>query len=119
MRVDCATLVTCLPVATATADRIRFEPLPKGKLLPRAGDRAEMSCSGNLGNESTGTLIAVASETAARPAPFEAFKIVNQDENTRQDVLQSHEMIGHGPAGRKLKCRIPPASNVKKNQEFA
>ncbi|WP_314959335.1 hypothetical protein [Bradyrhizobium cosmicum] len=36
-----------------------------------------------------------------------------------EDVLQSSEMIGHGSAGQKLKCRIPPASNVKKKQEFA
>jgi hypothetical protein len=40
-------------------------------------------------------------------------------EIAREDVLQSSEMIGHGPAGRKLKCRIPPASNAKKKQEFA
>jgi len=78
-----------------------------------------MSQSGNLGNESTGTLIAIASETAARPAPFEPLKIVNQDQNPRQDMLQSNELIGHGPCGPKLKCRIPPASNVKKKQEFA
>jgi hypothetical protein len=55
-----------------------------------------MSHSGNLGNESTGMLIAIASETAARPAPFEPLKIVNQDHNTRQDVLQSNEIIRHG-----------------------
>ncbi|KJC36311.1 hypothetical protein UB31_36525 [Bradyrhizobium sp. LTSP849] len=64
--------------------------------MPRAGDRTEMSHSGNLGNESTGMLIAVTSETAARPAPFEPLKIVNQDHNTRQDVLQSNEIIRHG-----------------------
>ncbi|MET4389192.1 hypothetical protein ABIB73_004961 [Bradyrhizobium sp. F1.4.3] len=46
-------------------------------------------------------------------------KIVNQDRNTRQDVLQSNEIIRHGSRGPKLKCRIPPASNVKKKQEFA
>jgi len=40
-------------------------------------------------------------------------------EIAREDVLQSSEMIGHGPGGRKLKCRIPPASNAKKKQEFA
>jgi hypothetical protein len=37
----------------------------------------------------------------------------------REDVLQSSEMIGHGRGGQNLKCRIPPASNVKKKQEFA
>jgi hypothetical protein len=40
-------------------------------------------------------------------------------EMAREDVLQSSEMIGHGPGGQNLKCRIPPASNVKKKQEFA
>jgi 3-methyladenine DNA glycosylase Tag len=64
-------------------------------------------------------LIAITSETAARPAPFEPLKIVNQDQNTRQDVLQSNEIIRHGPRGLKWKCRIPPALNVKKKQEFA
>jgi len=87
--------------------------------LPRGGERTEMSHPGNLGNEPTGMLIAVASETAARPAPFEPLKIVNQDQNTRQDVLQSNDIIRHGSRGPKLKCRIPPALNVKKKQEFA
>ncbi|MBR0954300.1 hypothetical protein [Bradyrhizobium canariense] len=40
-------------------------------------------------------------------------------EIAREDVLQSNEMIGHGRGGQNLKCRIPPASNVKKKQEFA
>jgi hypothetical protein len=40
-------------------------------------------------------------------------------EIAREDVLQNNEMIGHGSRGHKLKCRIPPASNVKKKQEFA
>jgi hypothetical protein len=40
-------------------------------------------------------------------------------EIARGDVLQSSEMIGHGRGGQNLKCRIPPASNVKKKQEFA
>ena len=118
MRIDCAALVTRLPIAAATGDRIQFEPLPKGRLC-RVPATAEVSYSGNLGNEPTGTLIAVASATAARPAPFEPLKIVNQDQNTRQDMLQSNELIGHGPCGLKLKCRIPPAMNVKKKQEFA
>ncbi|MBB4396283.1 hypothetical protein GGD66_005841 [Bradyrhizobium sp. CIR48] len=39
--------------------------------------------------------------------------------DARADVLQSSEMIGHGSGGHELKCRIPPASNVKKKQEFA
>jgi hypothetical protein len=39
--------------------------------------------------------------------------------DAREDVLQSSEMIRHGPGRRELKCRIPPASNVKKKQEFA
>jgi hypothetical protein len=45
--------------------------------------------------------------------------ILNQNRNTRQDVLQSNEIIRHGPRGQKSKCRIPPALNVKKKQEFA
>jgi hypothetical protein len=40
-------------------------------------------------------------------------------EIARGDVLQSSEMIGHGRGGQNLKCRIPPASNFKKKQEFA
>jgi len=64
-------------------------------------------------------LIAIASATAARLAPFGPRKIVNQDQNQRQDVLQSNEIIGHGSRGRKSKCRIPPALNAKKKQEFA
>jgi hypothetical protein len=65
-------------------------------------------------------LIAITRQTqAARPAPFEPRKIVNQNRNTRQDVLQSSEIIGHGSRGHKSRCRIPPALNVKKKQEFA
>jgi hypothetical protein len=71
--------------------------------------------SGNSGNQSTGTLIAA----AAGLASFEPRKIVNQNQNTCQDVLQSNEIIGHGSRGQISKCRIPPALNVKKKQEFA
>jgi hypothetical protein len=39
--------------------------------------------------------------------------------SAREDVLQSSKMFRHGSRGPKLKCRIPPASNVKKKQEFA
>jgi 3-methyladenine DNA glycosylase Tag len=38
-------------------------------------------------------LIAIA---VAGPAPFEPRKIVNQDPNTRRDMLQSNEIIRHG-----------------------
>ncbi|MET4260472.1 hypothetical protein ABIC09_005435 [Bradyrhizobium sp. S3.12.5] len=86
---------------------------------PRVGERTKTSYPGNFGNQSTGTLTAITSATAATPAPFEPSKIVNQNQNTRQDVLQSNEIIGHGSRGQKSKCRIPPAFNVKKKQEFA
>ena len=94
---------------------------PKAVLddLLRIGERAKTSYPGNFGNQSTGTLIAITSATAAGPAPFEPSKIINQNQNTRQDVLQSNEIIGHGSRGQKSKCRIPPALNVKKKQEFA
>ncbi|WP_271606560.1 hypothetical protein [Bradyrhizobium sp. CCBAU 11434] len=79
----------------------------------------DMNHSGNFGNESTGTLIALTRAMAARPAPSAPRKIVNQNQNTCQDVLQSNEIIGHGSRGQKSKCRIPPALNAKKKQEFA
>jgi hypothetical protein len=85
----------------------------------RVDDGAEAKQSGNSGNQSTGMLIAIKGATAARLAPFEPRKIVNQNRNTRQDVLQSNEIIRHGSRGQKSKCRIPPALNVKKKQEFA
>ncbi|MBK3665437.1 hypothetical protein JJE66_29925 [Bradyrhizobium diazoefficiens] len=85
----------------------------------RAGDRVEVKSPGNSGNQSTGTSIAIKGATAAWPAPFEPRKIVNQDQNTCQDVLQSNEIIRHGSRGQKSKSRIPPALNVKKEQEFA
>jgi hypothetical protein len=77
-----------------------------------------MAQSGNLGNESTGTLIADASATAARLAPFEPRKIINQDQNTRQDMLQSNEIIRHGSRGQKSRCRIPPALNSKRSKNL-
>jgi hypothetical protein len=90
-----------------------------------------MAQSGNLGNESTGTLIADASATAARLAPFEprkiinqdhqprsSTKIINQDQNTRQDMLQSNEVIRHGSLGQKSRCRIPPALNSKRSKNL-
>ncbi|WP_298876493.1 hypothetical protein [uncultured Bradyrhizobium sp.] len=78
-----------------------------------------MNQSGNFGNESTGTLIAVMRASAGSSARSVPLKIVNQDQNTCQDVLQIIEIIGHGSRGQKSKCRIPPALNAKKKQEFA
>ncbi|QPF90351.1 hypothetical protein [Bradyrhizobium commune] len=78
------------------------------------GDRAATGRSGNLGNESTGTLIALASARVARLAPFEPRKIVNQDEIACQDVLQSNEMIGHGSRGLKLKVQNSPCVERQK-----
>jgi hypothetical protein len=81
-----------------------------------------MAQSGNLGNESTGTLIADASATAARLAHSSlarsSTKIINQDQNTRQDMLQSNEVIRHGSLGQKSRCRIPPALNSKRSKNL-
>ncbi|MCK1721986.1 hypothetical protein [Bradyrhizobium sp. 141] len=48
-----------------------------------------------------------------------ALRSFTKAEIARADVLQSSEMIRHGSRGHKLKCRIPPALDVKKKQEFA
>ncbi|MBR0687458.1 hypothetical protein JQ594_16115 [Bradyrhizobium manausense] len=82
--------------------------------------RAEASKPGIFGNQSTGSLTAITpTKRAARLTPFEPRKIVNQNQNTRRDVLQSNEIIGHGSQRQKVECRIPPALNAKKKQEFA
>jgi hypothetical protein len=59
MMIDCAALVTNLSAAKAKGDRGRFKPLPKTMSL-RGDERAETGQPGNLGNESTSTLDAIA-----------------------------------------------------------
>jgi hypothetical protein len=63
--------------------------------------------------------IAVARATARENGSTSDSGSFTKAEIARGDVLQSSEMIRHGRGGQNLKCRIPPASNVKKKQEFA
>jgi hypothetical protein len=119
MMIDCAALVTVSRTARKQQEIELGLDYYRKAGSGRVGDGAKVKHSGNFGNQSTGTLIAIKGATAARPAPFGPRKIVNQAQNTCQDVLQSNEIIRHGSRGQKPKCRIPPALNVKKKQEFA
>jgi hypothetical protein len=68
--------------------------------LATARNRAKASWPGSFGNESSGTLVAFAHHLGPQgPQPSAPHGIVNQNRNTRQDVLQSNEIIGHGPRG--------------------
>jgi hypothetical protein len=79
--------------------------------------------SGYFGNRPSGTLIAImrGRQVRAGQGPHHAStrRSFTKSEIAREDVLQSSEIIGHGPGRHKLQCRIPPASNVKKKQDFA
>jgi hypothetical protein len=111
MMIDCAALVTDLTCAEATGDRDGLYLLPKRQRRGAAVGKFRQSINRHVdcNHERDG----------ARPAPFAPRKIVNQNRNTCQDVLQSNEIIRHGSRGLKSKCRIPPALTVKKKQEFA
>jgi hypothetical protein len=82
-----------------------------------------MAQSGNLGNESTGTLIADASATAARLAPFEPRKIINQDHQPRSKHASGYvaKQRGHQAwfARTKIEVQNSTCVELKKKQEFA
>ncbi|MET4802959.1 hypothetical protein [Bradyrhizobium sp. LB11.1] len=108
MMIDCAALVTDLTCAEATGDRDGLYLLPKRQRRGAAVGKFRQSINRH-----------VDCKRGTRPAPFDRRKIVNQNRNTCQDVLQSNEIIRHGSRGLKSKCRIPPALTAKKKQEFA
>ncbi|MBR0866316.1 hypothetical protein ACVIWV_005620 [Bradyrhizobium diazoefficiens] len=87
MRIDCAALVTHLPLA-------RYH-------------------SGNSGNALSGSRLPSRARQQG-PHHVSASGSFTKAEEATADVLQSNEMIGHGSRGPKMNCRIPPATKVQK-----
>jgi hypothetical protein len=100
-----------------TTDRAQVKPLPATDFTLRVRAPTTREISATRG-------AAYAHCSCARDSPQDGHHASDSGSFTkaeiaREDVLQSSEMIRHGRGGQNLKCRIPPASNSKKKQEFA
>src|SRR4051812_38781855 len=98
-----------------TTDRARVKPLPATDFTLRVG-RRRLGKSRQRAERHANCCCARQPQDPFRASDSGSF---TKAEIARGDVLQSSEMIGHGRGGQNWKCRIPPASNSKKKQEFA
>ncbi|WP_194477533.1 hypothetical protein [Bradyrhizobium sp. CCBAU 53338] len=104
MMIDCAALVTDPVVARPARNRAGFR-LTEGQVRdapvvePKCAIREVLAINRHVD-------CTHAYECRLQgPQPSTPRKIVNQNQNTRQDMLQSNEIIGHGPRGQKFEVQ--------------